>query len=187
LSWAAPSDLAEVDGVGRKLCRALSAARQEVNVEEELDVCRQNAIQLLLASQADYPRLLKEIPDPPGVLFVRGQLQPTDAMAIAIVGTRHATQYGLAQAQRLAAGLSRAGLTIVSGLARGIDAAAHRGALSAGGRTIAVLGGGVLEIYPPEHDGLAREVMEHGAVLSESPPRLGGTFAATGSPACAWG
>ncbi|HUE72742.1 MAG TPA: DNA-processing protein DprA [Pirellulaceae bacterium] len=176
---AAPSELAEVDGVGPKLCRALSAARREVNVEEELDICRQHGIAPLLASQADYPRLLKEIPDPPGVLFLRGQLLPTDAMAIAIVGTRHATQYGLAQAHRLAAGLSRAGLTIVSGLARGIDSAAHRGALSAGGRTIAILGGGVLNIYPPEHESLAREVIEHGAVISESPPRspaLGGTF-----------
>ena len=176
---AAPSDLAEVSGVGPKLCRALSAALHEVNVERELEICREHRIGLLLQSQADFPRLLAEIPDPPGVLFVRGQLLPADAVAIAIVGTRHCTPYGMAQAQRLAAGLSRAGLTIVSGLARGIDAAAHRGALSAGGRTIAVLGGGVLNIYPPEHEELAREVMEHGAVLSESPPRapaLGGTF-----------
>ncbi len=176
---AAPSELAEVDGVGPKLGRALSAARREVNVEEELEICREHGIATLLHSHSDYPRLLKEIPDPPGVLFVRGQILASDAMAIAIVGTRHSTQYGLAQAQRLASGLSRAGLTIVSGLARGIDAAAHRGALSAGGRTIAVLGGGVLTIYPPEHEALAADVMGHGAVISESPPRapaLGGTF-----------
>ena len=176
---APPSALAEVDGVGPKLCRALSAARREVNVEAELDLCREHRITPLLQSQADYPRLLAEIPDPPGVLFIRGRLLPADAMSIAIVGTRHCTPYGLAQAQRLASGLSRVGLTVVSGLARGIDAAAHRGALSAGGRTIAVLGGGVLNVYPPEHEGLAREVIEQGAVLSESPPRapaLGGTF-----------
>lgn len=176
---AAPSDVAGVEGVGPKLCRALSAARRDVNVEEELRVCQEHRITPLLHSQPSYPRLLKEIPDPPGVLFVRGEILPTDAVAIAIVGTRHATQYGLGQAQRLAAGLSRAGLAIISGLARGIDAAAHRGALSAGGRTIAVLGGGVLNLYPPEHDELAAEVVAHGAVVSESPPRapaLGATF-----------
>lgn len=176
---AAPSDVSQVEGVGPKLSRAISAARREVNVEEELAICREHRIGLVLHSRPEYPRLLKEICDPPGVLFVRGEILPTDATAIAIVGTRHASQYGLAQAQQLAAGLSRAGFTIVSGMARGIDAAAHRGALSAGGRTIAILGGGVLNIYPPEHDELAAEIIQRGAVASESPPRapaLGGTF-----------
>ena len=123
--------------------------------------------------------MLREIHDPPGVLFVRGKLQPNDALAIGIVGTRHGTPYGLRQAERLAGGLARAGLTVISGLARGIDAAAHRGALAAGGRTIAVLASGVMNIYPPEHDKLAEEVAAHGALVSESPPRsepLAGTF-----------
>ena len=93
-------------------------------------------------------------------------------MAVAIVGTRHATRYGLAQAERLAASLARTGFTVVSGLARGIDAAAHRGAIAAGGRTIAVLASGLLEIYPPEHDKLADEVAANGYLLSESPPRM---------------
>jgi DNA processing protein len=123
----------------------------------------------LTPDSPEYPRLLKEIPDPPGVLFCRGSLLPQDALAIAIVGTRHATQYGRKHAELLAAGLARAGFTIVSGLARGIDAAAHRGALSAGGRTIAFLGSGVLNVYPPEHKELARDVIEHGALLSELP------------------
>jgi DNA processing protein len=119
------------------------------------------------------------LPDPPGVLFVRGQLQPSDALAIAIVGSRHATHYGLQQAERIAGSLVRAGYTVVSGLARGIDAAAHRGALAAGGRTIAVLASGVQNVYPPEHVQLSAEVAAHGAVISEAPPRaapLGGMF-----------
>jgi DNA processing protein len=106
-------------------------------------------------------------------------MKPEDALAIAIVGTRHASPYGLRQAERLAGSLARAGLTITSGLARGVDAAAHRGALAAGGRTVAVLGSGVLNIYPPEHKRLAGEVAEAGAVISESPPMfepLAGSF-----------
>jgi DNA processing protein len=91
---------------------------------------------------------------------------------VAIVGTRHATRYGLQQAERLAGSLARTGFTVVSGLARGIDAAAHRGAIAAGGRTIAVLASGLLEIYPPEHEELAGSVAENGYLLSESPPRM---------------
>ena len=115
-------------------------------------------------------RLLREIPDPPALLFCRGRLAPCDALAIAIVGTRHATRYGLTQAERLAGAVARAGMTVVSGLARGIDTAAHRGALAAGGRTIAVLASGVLNVYPPEHHDLAEQISRQGAVVSESPP-----------------
>jgi len=170
---AAPSDLRAVERVGPKVCRAIATARSDIDVDGELELCRQNEIEILDESDAGYPKSLCEIPDPPGVLFVRGKLQPSDAMAIGIVGSRHATHYGLAQAERLAGTLARAGLTVVSGLARGIDAAAHRGALAAGGRTIAVLASGVLNIYPPEHVELADEVAAHGAVISESPPKFG--------------
>ena len=176
---AAPSALREVPGVGPKLTQKIACADQEIDVEAEIALCREHGIEILTESNTAYPRVLREIHDPPGVLFVRGTLKPDDALAIGIVGTRHATQYGLRQAERLAGGLARAGLTVISGLARGIDAAAHRGALAAGGRTIAVLASGVMNIYPPEHDKLAEEVAAQGALVSESPPRsqpLAGTF-----------
>ncbi|MEN6558937.1 MAG: DNA-processing protein DprA, partial [Thermoguttaceae bacterium] len=167
---AAASQLREVYGVGPKLAHAIVEADHQIDVEAEIALCRQHDIAILTESHAEYPRALREIHDPPGVLFVRGELQPRDALAIGIVGTRHGTQYGLRQAERLAGSLARAGLTVVSGLARGIDAAAHRGALAAGGRTIAVLASGVLNVYPPEHAALAEEVIAHGALVSESPP-----------------
>ena len=165
---AAPSELRSVPGIGPKLAGAILRARQEIDAAAEIAFCRQNGVSIVAESDAAYPRALREIHDPPGVLFVRGAIQPNDALAIAIVGSRHATHYGQEQAERLAGSLSRAGLTIVSGLARGIDAAAHRGALAAGGRTIAVLGSGVLNIYPPEHDKLADEVIARGALVSET-------------------
>jgi DNA processing protein len=176
---AAVSELRSVPGVGAKIGQAIAAARREIDVAAELALCRQNGVGLLALSQPEYPQQLRTIYDPPGVLFVRGKVLAQDGLAVAIVGTRHATPYGLAQAERLAGGLARAGYTIVSGLARGIDAAAHRGALKAGGRTLAVLGSGVLNIYPPEHVQLAEEVIAQGAVLSENPPRsppLAGAF-----------
>ncbi len=176
---AAPSELCTVKGIGPKLTRSISSADEEVDVEEEIKLCREHNVTILTESDDRYPRLLREIHDPPGALFVRGSLKAEDAICVGIVGTRHATRYGLDQAQRLANSLARSGVTIVSGLARGIDAAAHRGALAAGGRTLAVLASGVLNIYPPEHDRLAAEVMAQGALLGESPPRaqpLAGAF-----------
>ncbi len=176
---APPSQLRETPGVGAKLCNRLVAAKEEIDAAGEIAYCRQHGIALITQNDPAYPRALQEIYDPPGLLFVRGQLRPSDTLSIAIVGTRHATPYGLRIAERLAGGLSRAGLTIVSGLARGIDAAAHRGALNANGRTIAVLGSGVTNVYPPEHREFADQVAQNGAVLSELPPRaapLAGTF-----------
>src|SRR5439155_27345983 len=167
---AAASDLRAVPGIGQKLSRSIVASRQEIDVESELEDCRTNGVTVLVESEDAYPQSLRSIPDPPGVLFVRGEVLPSDGIAVAIVGTRHGTQYGVAQAERLAAGLARCGYTIVSGLARGIDAAAHRGAIKAHGRTLAVLGSGVLNVYPPEHEQLASETIAHGALLSENPP-----------------
>jgi DNA processing protein len=121
-------------------------------------------------ADAGYPAPLREIPDPPPVIYICGTLGPDDEARIAIVGSRRATSYGLDAAGLLAMDLAGAGAAIVSGLARGIDAAAHRGALDAGGRTIAVLGSGLGRVYPREHRSLARGIIEHGgAVLSEYP------------------
>jgi len=167
---ASPSQLRTVPGIGPKLSRAIVSGRDAIDVKAELRICRDHGISVIPEADPHFPRLLHEIHDPPAILFVHGDLVPDDAMAIAIVGTRHATNYGLRQAERLAGGLARAGLTVVSGLARGIDAAAHRGALNAGGRTLAILASGVLNIYPPEHKDLAEEVRASGAVISENPP-----------------
>jgi DNA processing protein len=169
---ASDDELQRVQGIGPKIARRILKARQEVQLEAQLALAAEHGLRILLPGRVDYPRLLAEIPDPPGVLFVRGGMEPADAMAVGIVGTRRATHYGKQTAERLAAGLARAGVTVVSGLARGIDAAAHRGALSAGGRTVAVLGSGVLNVFPPEHEKLAIEVAAHGAVISEVAPTM---------------
>lgn len=124
---------------------------------------------LLRPSDSGYPPLLVALATPPE-LHVRGALVREDALAIAIVGSRRATTYGISQAERLAADLAMRGVTIVSGLARGVDTAAHRGALAAGGRTIAVLGTGVDIVYPPENAALAAEIVERGALVSQFPP-----------------
>jgi DNA processing protein len=167
---ASSSELRSVKRVGAKLCQAIVTARKEIDAEAEIELCRRSGVSIILESDEAYPRSLRELPDPPGVLFVRGKLEPCDSLGIGIVGSRHATHYGLQQAERLAGSLARAGLTVVSGLARGIDAAAHKAALAAGGRTIGVLASGVLNIYPPEHKELAAQVAANGAVISESPP-----------------
>jgi DNA processing protein len=134
-----------------------------------------SAVRALARSEPEYPVQLAAVPSTPEMVYVRGEIRREDALAIAIVGARRATQYGLEVAWRLAADLAARGITVVSGLARGIDRAAHEGALDAGGRTIAVLGSGVDVIYPPENRGLARRIAERGAVLSQfapgTPPR----------------
>lgn len=167
---ASTQQLEATSRVGRRLAAALLKSETRVQAEEVLNTCRRFDVRVITERDADYPTLLREIPDPPAVLFVRGQILPVDRRSVAIVGSRSATGYGRRTAERLARELSEAGVTVVSGLARGIDASGHRAALQAGGRTLAVLGGGVLNIYPPEHVKLAELVAASGAVLSESPP-----------------
>ena len=176
---ASMTSLKAVDGVGPKIAERIKGARREFDPEPELDLCRDREVRPIARGMPDYPTMLREIPDPPSLLYVQGSFAERDAMAVAVVGSRHCTPYGLRVAEKLGASLARVGLTVVSGLARGIDAAAHRGALRAGGRTIAVLANGLAQIYPPEHEGLAREVAGAGAIVSESPMRqepLAGLF-----------
>lgn len=169
--FAAPAAaVARVDRVGPQLAEAIVSPESLQEAGAIVERCRRDGVAILIEGRDPYPPLLSRIDDPPNLLFCRGGLEPRDSLAVAIVGSRHATAYGIRAAERLAGGLARAGITIISGLARGIDAAAHRGALAAGGRTLAVLGNGVLAVYPPEHEDLAKEVAARGAVLSEAPP-----------------
>ncbi|NLY88937.1 MAG: DNA-protecting protein DprA [Firmicutes bacterium] len=169
-AWTAPPALL-AGVIGWKLARELLAYRRTINVEEEWEKLQAKNIRYLLYPEEKYPRLLKKIPDPPPVLYYSGDFQSRDQWAVAVVGSRSATPGGVEIARELAAGLAAQGITVVSGLARGIDTAAHRGALAAGGgRTIAVLGSGLDRLYPRENTELAREINRRGAVCSEFPP-----------------
>ena len=169
---ASEAELLEVSGIGPKIAKKILTARHDVQLEAMLALAAEHNVGVLLMTSPEYPRLLKEIHDPPGALFTRGALQPTDQLAIGIVGTRRASRYGMQQAERLAAGLARAGFTVISGMARGVDTAAHEGALSAGGRTIAVLASGVLNPFPPENAKLCEKIAASGSVVSEAAPTM---------------
>jgi DNA processing protein len=162
------SQLSEVPHIGDNLAGKLRQAISRVDVQAELTRMKEKDVTLLQRGVPPYPEPLATIADPPGLLYMRGNLEPRDRQAVAIVGSRNCTSYGRRIAERLAGDLARAGYTIVSGLARGIDACAHRGALQAGGRTLGVLAGGLSKIYPPEHADLAEEVRACGALLTES-------------------
>lgn len=168
---ATDRQLLELNGLGPKLLSQLRSVPPLEDVEVELRLAARHGITLRSLRDDTYPAPLREIADPPQILYVRGELLPEDTLAVAIVGTRHASGYGLEHAEQLANGLARAGVTVVSGLARGIDAAAHRGAIAAGGRTIAVIAGGLLEVTPPENRDLAEQITAAGCLLSEMPPR----------------
>jgi DNA processing protein len=159
--------LAEI--VGREAAERLTAWDWREAATEQAALAKRCGARLVLLTDADYPALLRPIDLPPPFLLVRGDLRREDALGVAIVGSRRGSPYGLRIAERLGADLGGRGVTVVSGLARGIDTAAHRGALDAGGRTIAVLGSGVDVLYPPENGRLAREAAKAGAVVSQFP------------------
>jgi DNA processing protein len=169
---ASVESLMAVERVGLPLARAIQAgpdkdAREAV--AKELAEIERRKLSVLTVLDPAYPVRLKTIPDPPPLLYVSGELSEADRLAVAIVGSRHASPAGRAFAEKLSRELAAAGVTVVSGLARGVDAAAHRGALEAGGRTIAVLGCGIDRTYPSEHQALRRQIESSGAVLTELP------------------
>jgi DNA processing protein len=138
-------------------------------IERQVKTVDRLKIRVVTIYEGAYPKRLKTIPDPPPLLYFSGRLTDADEAAVAIVGGRRATAAGRAVTEEIARDLAASGITVVSGLARGIDAAAHRGALAGGGRTLAVLGCGIDRTYPPEHDGLRRLIEMHGAVIAELP------------------
>jgi DNA processing protein len=169
VAWSAPMGELRVALEPRPLAELL-AARSRVDPTSELERLTRQGISAVHPGHPSYPRLLAEISGRPSILYARGALTPADDASVAIVGTRRATPYGRQAAERIAAELAQGGITVVSGLARGVDAAAHRAALDAGGRTVAVLGSGPDVIYPAEHRRLAEQILESGAILSELPP-----------------
>ncbi len=162
--------LRQAGGMREQLARqVLEACRNERWVQQELVLAKEHGADLITWDDEAYPASLRTIHDPPPVLYVRGTLPSAQEPAVAIVGTRLASAYGLQSAERLAYDLALRGITVVSGMARGIDGAAHQGALKAGGRTLAVLGSGLARIYPPEHLELAQTIAGQGALVSEYP------------------
>ncbi|MFA5026918.1 MAG: DNA-processing protein DprA [Candidatus Methylomirabilota bacterium] len=168
--WSAPAErLMATPGVTRATAAAILAFPCVDRLREDAQRTAEAGLDALVWGDAAYPELLARIHSPPPILYLRGRLLPTDAKAVALVGARRSTAYGEGVAREMAGELARRGVTIVSGLARGIDAAAHRGALEAGGRTLAVLGSGLDTIYPPEHRAMAEEIAGAGGLLSEFP------------------
>ena len=166
-AWkASPADLAEA-GLGVKVIERVIQAREEVDLGKLWEKIESQGIKILTWQDEAYPGRLKEIDQPPPVLYIRGEYLPDDLFAVAIVGTRRVTAYGRQITEEISSFLAANGITVISGLARGVDAIAHQSTLKAGGRTIAVLGSGVDKIYPPEHRGLAEQMMERGAIISD--------------------
>ena len=166
---ASVSELAKINGIGFKTAEQIAATRDKFETDAELELAEKLGIWIINIEDKRYPPVLKQIYDPPPVLYIKGDLIRRDNLAISIVGTRRCSLYGQEQASRLAHLLSSAGITIVSGMARGIDTAAHHGALSANGRTVAVQGCGLSNIFPPENKKLFELIAESGACISELP------------------
>ncbi|MCG8431913.1 MAG: DNA-processing protein DprA, partial [Candidatus Omnitrophica bacterium] len=168
IAQASCERLYQAAGINRKTAQAIRSLRPR-DVEGECRQAARRGLRIMTLVDEDYPALLKTIYDPPAVLYVKGSLNAEDERALALVGSRRASFYGRRQAGQFAGALSRYGFTIVSGLARGIDCCAHRGALASGGRTIAVMGSGFLHLYPAEHRELAEQISRQGAVITEYP------------------
>ena len=166
---ASSKDWGRIEGIGPKILSSLRRYDWKSAAEKELRSLEKIGGRILTWEEDEYPPSLKEIYDPPPVLYLLGKVVPQDRRAVAVVGSRYPTTYGKIAAEKIAFGLGKFGITVVSGLARGVDSAAHQGVLSAGGRTVGVLGCGIDLIYPPENQDLFQRVAEQGAVVSEFP------------------
>ncbi len=162
-------ELKKAAGISEKHCFAIRRVITSKELKKELTVIEKEKIGLLVVEDEEYPLNLKKIYDPPPLLYVKGSIIKSDAVAIAVVGSRKSSAYGRQITERLSSDLARYRISVVSGLARGIDTASHKGALKAGGRTIGVLGSGLARMYPPENLSLCEEIAAGGAVISELP------------------
>jgi len=168
-AWQAdPGELRAI-GLDKRSVENLYKVRTALDLDAELEKLERLQVTVLTWDSPDYPGLLQSISNPPPVLYVRGHLKPEDEWAVAVVGTRRATAYGRDCTRMIVSGLVESGVTVVSGLAYGIDTEAHRTAVNAGGRTVAVLGCGVDIIYPTENRKLGQSIIENGAIVSEYP------------------
>lgn len=168
-AWRAPAGALVAAGLDQRTAQEVVRAREETDPDAELERLAQAGVTALAQADPRYPSRLREIDDAPPVLYVKGVWADVDEWSVAIVGTRRATAYGRMAAQEFARGLAANGITVVSGLARGVDTVSHRAALDAGGRTVAVLANGLDTVYPPENRRLAEEIAERGAVMSDYP------------------
>ena len=166
---ASAGELARIDGIGSRIAQSIAGTCDEFNAAAELELAERLGVWIINLNDERYPPVLRRIYDPPPVLYVKGTLTRQDNLAVAIVGSRRCSLYGQEQSSRFAHLLSSAGVTIVSGMARGIDTAAHQGALSAAGRTIAVQGCGLENVFPPENKKLFELIAQSGACISELP------------------
>ncbi|HYE32819.1 MAG TPA: DNA-processing protein DprA [Methylomirabilota bacterium] len=166
---ARESDLVRAPGIGPDTARSIASWQSTVDLDKELRSIEEHGCHVLIHDDDNFPPLLKQIYDPPILLYVRGDLRPEDRNAIALVGSRQTTSYGMETARRLGFQLAQTGVTVVSGGARGIDTAAHQGALAGQGRTIAVLGTGINIVFPPENKSLFDRIAERGAVVTQFP------------------
>ncbi|MDP3143088.1 MAG: DNA-processing protein DprA, partial [Candidatus Omnitrophota bacterium] len=160
------SQLRQVEGITDSLAKKITECKSS-NIDRELDLIKKHQVKIISFKDKDYPQNLKTIYDPPMVLYLKGSLLSGDNQAVAIVGSRRASFYGISCAEKFGRELAELGITVVSGMARGIDTASHRSALKARGRTIAVLGNGLSNVYPPENKDLFNEIADNGAVISE--------------------
>ena len=176
---ASLKELVRIEGLGEKVAGEIRKGPSDKAVKRELSLLEKTGGKVVTLRDGDYPTRLKDIYDPPALLYLRGELRIEDELAVAIVGSRKTSAYGREVTEKIGEDLARHGVTVVSGMARGIDSVAHKGALQGGGRTIAVLGCGVDVIYPPENRNLFYQIIERGAILSEFPmgsPPEGGHF-----------